>query len=241
MLDDLFLFANRTEAGKELAAKLLEEPIIKEASAESLLVLSIPCGGVVIGAAIAGILGCAHSVIAVKKIGFPGHQELAIGAIAEDGTIVLNPRVKGQFNSYVDQALERVKVKLEATIQKFRQGRELDLKSKTVIVVDDGIATGETMKAAVIWLRSRADPHRPRKVLVAVPVCSPHATEEFQMLTDRLVCLVTPQRFWAVGQFYWNFDQISDEEAIAYLRQTAPAPSAGQATLSAERVKPIEE
>jgi len=217
MLEDFFLFVDRTEAGEKLAAKLLDEPLIQDGSREELLVLSIPRGGVVVGAPVARILGCAHEVIAVKKIGFPGHQETAIGAMAEDGTIVLNPQVMRQFDNYLKQAIEWVRGQIEDNIQKFRQEKVLDVTAKTVIVVDDGIATGETMKAAVVWLRSRDSTQQPKKILVAVPVCSSYAAEELRRLADKFVCLVMPQWFWAVGQFYWDFDQVSDEEVINHL------------------------
>ena len=94
------------------------------------------------------------------------------------------------------------------------------LEAKIVILVDDGIATGETMKSAVIWLTSRDQPQRPNAVVVAVPVCSVHAATELQKLADRLVCLAVPENFWAVGQFYWDFDQVSDDEVMEYLEDT---------------------
>jgi len=171
----------------------------------------------VVGTTVARILGCAHEVIAVKKIGFPGHQEMAIGAMAEDGTIVLHPEAISQFDDYIEQAIEAIGTQIESAIRKFRQGRVLDVSAKTVIVVDDGIATGETMKAAIVWLRSRGSTQRPKKILVAVPVCSSYAVEELGGLTDKFVCLAVPHWFWAVGQFYWDFDQVSDEEVTNHL------------------------
>ena len=224
MLDDLFLFVDRSEAGEKLAAKLHDEPLIQKAASEELLVLSIPRGGVVVGATVAHQLGCAHNVIAVKKIGYPGHPELAIGAMAEDGTIVVNDYLMKELKGYIEQVIEEISTQIERTIQKFRQGRELELKSKTVIVVDDGIATGETMKAAVIWLRSRSSAQRPKKVIVAAPVCSHHAARQFEQLADKFICLSVSKRFGAVGQFYWDFDQISDEAVKEYLLQNAVAP-----------------
>jgi predicted phosphoribosyltransferase len=119
-----------------------------------------------------------------------------------------------------------VKSQLEAYIQNLRQGRELDVRSKIVIIVDDGIATGETMKAALIWMRSRAPNQRPKKALVAVPVCSPRAAREFTKLADTFICLAAPEPFWAVGQFYWDFDQVSDEEVTVYLAKNMASSSA---------------
>lgn len=220
----MFMFMDRDEAGEQLAARLLAEPLVKETSKDKLLVLSIPRGGVVVGAAIARVLGCPHDIVAVKKIGFPGRAELAIGAMAEDGTLVFSRWIAGWFrpeedSDYLTQAVGRVKEQLAAFIQKFRQGQALELRSRLVIIVDDGIATGETMKAAIIWSRTQ----QPQKVLVAAPVCSPPAAQQVAKLADSFICLAVPERFLAVGQFYWNFDQISDEEVVAYLESTNPA------------------
>lgn len=229
---DMFIFLDRTEAGEKLAAVLREEPLVKEAAAAELLVLSIPRGGVIIGAEVAKALGCAHQVIVVKKIGFPGHKELAIGAMAEDGLVVLNRELSKYSRSeddYLTQEQRRLKAKIEAYIQKFRQGRPLDIHDKTVIVVDDGIATGETMKAAVLWLTSQEEPQRPKKVIVAVPVCSPRTAIEFEELVDRFISLSTPEHFWAVGQFYWNFDPVYDHEVVKYLSPDQELSSSGEA------------
>jgi predicted phosphoribosyltransferase len=223
----MFMFLDRTEAGEHLALKLVEDPLIKEVPKNTLLVLSIPRGGVVVGAAVAKVLGCAHEVIAVKKIGFPGQAELAIGAIAEDGILVLNPQIADWFqpeSNYLTQAVDRLKVQLKAFIQTFRQGRALDLRSKLVIIVDDGMATGETMKAAVVWVSAQ----QPQKVLVAVPVCSPQALREVAKLADKVICLAAPEKFLAVGQFYWDFDQLSDEEVAEYLARDRPIVGVGK-------------
>lgn len=227
MDDDLFYFLDRAEAGEKLAEKLLEEPMVTEAISQALLVLSIPRGGVVVGATTARLLNCAHDVIAVKKIGYPGQGELAVGAMAEDGTLVLRPELMIGCNEYIEQAIPLVLAQLEAMIQAYRQGRPLNPGGKTIILVDDGVATGETMKAAISWLSDGEPPHRPEKILVAVPVCSPQAARDLLQLADQLVCLAVPQMFWAVGQFYWNFDPVSEEAVQAYLAQDTadPAPS----------------
>lgn len=220
MLDDMFLFVNRTDAGEKLAGQLSAEPLIQTVPLEKILVLSIPRGGVVVGAAVAQTLGCMHQVVVVKKIGFPGHEEMAIGALAEDGTVVLNQHVAGvsRLDDYISQKKSELESQICAYIDKFRQGQGLDLQGKTVILVDDGIATGETMKAAVTWLTSKEN--GPDHVLVAVPVCSPPAAQALTQLADKLICVDIPQHFWAVGQFYWDFDQISDEDVMEYLQQT---------------------
>jgi putative phosphoribosyl transferase len=221
----MMMFIDRNDAGEQLAERLLDEPFIKEADRDELLVLSIPRGGVVVGAALAHVLGCAHEIVAVKKLGFPGQPELAIGAMAEDGTMVLNKHISMWYQpeegDYLTEEMARAMTQLRAHIHKFRYGRALKLESKVVIVVDDGIATGETMKAAVIWMLSKEPEQRPKKVIVAVPVCSLRAAREFTRLVDRFICLAVPEQFWAVGQFYWDFDQVSDEEVITYLSKTA--------------------
>ncbi len=216
-----FRFVDRQEAGEQLAAKLLENELIKTVAKAELLVLSIPRGGVVIGAAVAQALRCAHQIIAVKKLGYPGQRELAIGAMAEDSMLALSPEMTEWFqpeDEYFGQELNRIKGQIEAYIRNFRQGQRLNLRSKIVILVDDGMATGETIKAAVVWVRTQ----QPQKVLVAVPVCSPRAIREFERLADGLICLAVPEHFWAVGQFYWDFDQLSDEEVEMYLAKNRP-------------------
>jgi predicted phosphoribosyltransferase len=220
----MFIFLDRQEAGSRLAAKLLKETLIKPAVPGELLVLSIPRGGVIIGAAVAQALGCTHEIIAVKKLGFPGHRELAIGAMAEDGSPVLSPWILTEIqpeDEYLRQEVDRVKGQLEAYIQKFRHGQRLDLQSKTVLLVDDGIATGETMKAALFWCRSQ----RPKQVIVAVPVCSPRVITLFKKLADKMVFLAAPAEFWAVGQFYRDFGQVNEEEVTEYLDKSRAMPS----------------
>jgi predicted phosphoribosyltransferase len=110
-------------------------------------------------------------------------------------------------------------------IQMYRLGRTLDTSGKIVILVDDGVATGETMKAAITWLFDRELPQRPEKVVVAVPVCSPQAARDLVYMADHFVCLAVPQIFWAVGQFYWDFDPVSDEVVQTCLAQDTADPA----------------
>ena len=169
-----------------------------------------------VGAAIAQALGCPHQVVVVKKIGFPGREELAIGAITEDGTLIRSQDIASSpdLDRYVEQKKETLKAKIKVSIKQFRQGNSLDLQAKTVILVDDGVATGETMKAAVVWGTTKEPSQRPDKVLMAVPVCSPPAAKELVELADKLVCIAIPHQFWAVGQFYWDFDPVSDDHVL---------------------------
>jgi putative phosphoribosyl transferase len=217
---DTFLFLDRTEAGERLALKLGEEPLIKKANPAELLVLSIPRGGVVIGAAVAKALACAHEVIIAKKVGFPGRAELAIGALAEDGAALMSELIQSDFGDKTPQLapmIERARLQVQAYIEKFRQGRALELPDRIVILVDDGMATGETMKAAVRWVTAG----RPQKVIVAVPVCALSIVADMTGLVDRFIYLAIPEHFIAVSQFYWDFDPVSDEQVLAYLAQAS--------------------
>jgi predicted phosphoribosyltransferase len=156
----------------------------------------------------------------VKKIGYPGQPEFAVGAVTEDGTVSLNKEMLPFYRqkaNYVEQAIERTKINMKQAIMKFRQGRTLDLRSKMVILVDDGIATGETMKAAIEWITSEDRSDHPKKVVVAVPVCSPTTVPEIEKLVDKFICIAIPEPFWAVSQFYWEFDPVDDEQVIEYL------------------------
>ena len=215
------IFANREEAGEQLAAQLLQHPLIKQTAAERLQVLSIPKGGVVIGAMVAEALYCGHDVVIAKKIGAPGHPESAIGAIAEDGPAILDPNLPHWFiadTEMIAREEAQTRKKVRAYTQNFRTDRSLEVYGKTVILVDDGIATGETVKAAVYWLKSLGVEARPAKILIAVPVASPRAALELRPLVDEFICLMSPVSFWAVGQFYFDFHQIDDAEVIDLLR-----------------------
>lgn len=216
------MFLDRNEAGQRLGLRLLAEPLVSETEPALRQVLSIPRGGVVVGAAVARALACAHDVIVVKKLGFPGQAELAIGAVAEDGVVVLDEETLNWYEleaEYLEQEIERVKARIRTYTQKFRQGRPLDVRAGVAILVDDGVATGETMKAAIKWIGSRERPQQPATLVVAVPVCSPRAAAECGPLVDKLISLSTPTLFWAVGQFYQEFDQVDDDEVMALLKR----------------------
>jgi predicted phosphoribosyltransferase len=202
---------------------LLDEPLIRAADRDELLVLSIPRGGVVVGAKVAQVLGCTHEVVAARKIGFPGCEEAAIGAMAEDGTVIMDRWMAREFSKYTVQASRRARRRIKALIHKFRQDRVLNLQAKIVIIVDDGIATGETMEAVVTWLMLKEPAEQPKKIIIAVPVCAPGIAQKFEKTANRFICLVTPEHFWAVSQFYFNFEQVSDEEVVELLSQRVPA------------------
>jgi putative phosphoribosyl transferase len=178
---------------------------------------------VLVGAVVAQALGCECDVVVVKKIGFPGQKELAVGAMAEDGAVTLNQSLlswSGLKDDDLEPEKQQVKAKIDDYVNKFRQGRSLDLKSKIVILVDDGVATGETMKAAILWMSSKDRRQRPKQTVVAAPVISASAYQEFTALADKVVSLAVPDRFYAVSFYYWDFDQISDEEVVECLSES---------------------
>jgi putative phosphoribosyl transferase len=216
------VFTDRKEAGLQLANKLVHRPSIQQTDRSHLLVLSIPRGGVIVGQAVAQALHCAHNVVIVKKIGFPGAEELAVGAIAEDGFMVLN-QVMLAWNRLtahnLEPQIEQAKAKVARYIHLFRQGKPLDIGGKTVILVDDGIATGETVKAAVRWIKSKTGVEAAQRLIAAIPVSSPSTLRSVTKLVDEVVCILKPTHFYAVGQFYLHFEQVNDSEVLDALTE----------------------
>ncbi|MGE5187908.1 MAG: phosphoribosyltransferase [Betaproteobacteria bacterium] len=206
-------FSNRIEAGSRLAQAL------KEFSGERGVVLAIPRGGVVVGYEIAQKLHLELDVIIPRKLGAPHNPELAIGAIAEDGTAILDDNLiayLGVNEDYIRQESEHQKLEIKRRLKLYRQDAPpINIKGRNVLVVDDGIATGSTMKAALISLRKQGA----KKVVVAVPVGPPSTINELGKMTDKVVCLYMPEYFQAIGQFYEDFNQTSDDEVIELLRK----------------------
>ncbi|MBX3092901.1 MAG: phosphoribosyltransferase [Cryobacterium sp.] len=203
-------FDDREDAGRALAAAL------KEVDAGSAIILGLPRGGVPVAAAVAQALNAPLDVIVVRKLGLPGQSELAMGAIASVAGSVVTVRndwvLRGAGADALlcfDSVLERERAELERRQKLYRAGREpLRVAGKDVILVDDGIATGSTMRAAVIALDSSGA----ASVTVAVPVGPADTLAEFETLVDRVVCVNVPEPFWAVGQAYDDFTQTSDDE-----------------------------
>jgi putative phosphoribosyl transferase len=216
-------FADRREAGTELASRLA-----KYASRPDVVVLALPRGGVPVAAEIAEALGAPLDIFLVRKLGLPGHPELAMGAIASGGVRVLNSDVVDWYGipGYVIDAVARQEqAELERREREYRESRPLlDLRDRIVILVDDGLATGSTMKAAVEAVRK----HQPARVIVAVPVGAPSACAEFASITDETVCARTPEPFSAVGQWYADFSQTTDAEVRSLLRKHAGRLPAGR-------------
>jgi len=205
-------FADRIDAGKKLALAL------KDFKGNG-LVLAIPRGGVVVGYVIAKDLGLPLDVIVPRKIGAPDNPELAIGAVAEDGTAILDKNLVsylGVSQEYIKEETERQKLEIQRRLKVYREDTGYpSVKGLDVIVVDDGIATGSTMKAALASVKNRGA----ASVTVAVPVGPPQTIEELEKMADRVVCLYTPEFFQAIGQFYSDFSQTEDEEVIELIRE----------------------
>ncbi|MFB6165344.1 MAG: phosphoribosyltransferase [Haloarculaceae archaeon] len=204
-------FSDRTDAGEQLAAELRDRGIDAD------LVLAIPRGGLPLGRAVADALDAPLDVIVAKKIGAPGNPEYAIGAVAADGSVWRDEAAidrSGADAAYFERERERTAEAAREKETRYRGDRpEPALADRTVVVVDDGVATGSTVRACLQQLRG-ADAER---VVLAVPVGPPETISELQDLADEVVCLRTPGSFMGVGQFYRRFDQVSDEEAMTYL------------------------
>jgi predicted phosphoribosyltransferase len=207
-------FHDRRDAGRRLAAMLGEY-----AERDDVIVLALPRGGVPVGAEVAHALGAPLDVFLVRKLGVPGHEELAMGAIASGGVRVLNRDVLDQLRiapRWIDMVAAQEFEELTRREAAYRDGRPApDVRGKTVILVDDGLATGASMKAAVAALRDLG----PARIVVAVPVGAAETCHELGSLADEVVCAETPDPFYAVGSWYANFDQTTDEEVRELLAE----------------------
>lgn len=214
-------FSDRTEAGRLLAHELRHL-----AGAPALVVLALPRGGVPVGYEIARALDAPLDVFIVRKLGVPGHEELALGAIASGGARVLNEDVLDMVHvpaDVIERITEREAVELGRREHAYRGDRPpVELRGRTVIVVDDGLATGSTMRAAVLALRA----HQPERTIVAVPVAARETCELLARSVDDVVCARTPDPFHAVGLWYENFEQTTDDEVRELLASAAARGSA---------------
>ena len=208
------IFQNRTEAGKRLAERVKQ--LVRDPDA---LILALPRGGVPVGLELARALNAELDVFLVRKLGLPGEEELAIGAIASGGVRVLNESLIRELQlspALIDQIAAREEPELKRREALYRQGRPaIAARGRTVILVDDGLATGASMKAACQAVRVQ----QPKRLIVAVPVAAQETCWEFQRLADEIVCLATPEPFMAVGIWYEDFEQISDEEVQRMLKE----------------------
>jgi putative phosphoribosyl transferase len=210
------LYRDRREAGRQLAAKLAAY-----AGRPDVMVLALPRGGVPVAYEVARALGAPLDIFLVRKLGLPGHEELATGAVASGGVRVLNDevvralRIPGEM---IDAVAAEELEELERRARLYRDDRPPpDVRGRTVILIDDGLATGSSMRAAIAALRQQ----QPARIIVAVPVGAPETCAEFQDEADEAICALTPDPFHAVGLWYGDFSQTTDEEVRELLEQAA--------------------
>jgi predicted phosphoribosyltransferase len=215
-------FADRREAGRLLAARLLDE------RDEDPVVVALPRGGVPVAREIAPALGAPLEILAVRKLGAPHNPEYGIGAVAEDGTGVIDSEaieILRIGNRTVEEIVARETEELHRRVLAYRGARPpLELRGRTAIVVDDGVATGVTDTAALRAVRKQG----PRRTILAVPVCAPDSLRRLRREADEIVCLQTPELLYGVGQWYRDFSQVSDDEVIETLRAFGSAAGRGE-------------
>jgi len=205
------LYEDRRDAGRRLAERLASY------ADERPVVFALPRGGVPVGVEVSRSLGAPLEIVVSRKLGAPGQPEFGIGAVAPGGVRVLNERVVrllGIEEDYLEWVSAREAAEVERRLRLFRGDRPYpDLEGRTAVLVDDGLATGVTARAALLFLRRL----NPRRLVLAVPVCAPQTAELLRPQTDDLVCLLAPADLEAVGLWYRNFEQVSDEEVIRLL------------------------
>jgi putative phosphoribosyl transferase len=216
------IFADRQKAGKRLAA------LLRAYAGRDAVVFGVPRGGVVVAAEVANALDLPLDVFVLRKLGVPGHEELAFGAIASGGVRFIDANAVATLGLSV-AAIESVTLaettELARRENTYRGSRPpLDVRGKVVLLVDDGIATGASILAGVTALREG----RPAKIIVAVPVAPRSAVEHLQHHADEVVCVQVPSRFYGVGQFYQDFSQITDATVLSLLQQAGTEASAGR-------------
>jgi predicted phosphoribosyltransferase len=207
-------YTNRVQAGQKLASNLTN------ISADA-LVLAVPRGGVVVGYEIAQAFNLPLDVVITKKIGAPGNPELAIGAVAEDGALLLDENLVEMLNvpqNYIREEVETQKAEIKRRLQNYRETNLApQVADRMVIVVDDGVATGATLKAALRSLRKRGA----KPLVVAVPVGPPETIAALKGEADQVICPYTPDPFYAIGEFYVDFEQTTDQEVRDLLQKAA--------------------
>jgi putative phosphoribosyl transferase len=210
-------YRDRREAGR-----LLGERLWRYAGRDDVVVLALPRGGVPVAYEVARLLGAPLDVFVVRKLGVPGYEELALGAVASGSVRVLNEEVVaalGLSERGIEAIANRERAEVERRERTYREDRPpLALEGRVMILVDDGLATGATMRAAALAVRKLG----PAKVIVAVPVAADQTCDEFRDVVDEVVCAFTPAPFYAVGLWYEDFEQTSDEEVRELLQETAP-------------------
>ena len=210
-------FQDRTDAGRQLAARLTAY-----ANRDDVVVLALPRGGVPVAVEVARGLRAPLDVLLVRKLGVPGHPELAMGAIATGGVQVLSEELIAELHiprKLVEDVAARERRELDRRERLYRGNRPMPLlRDRTVIVVDDGLATGSTMEAAIAALRHQQS----SRIVVAAPVGAVETCHRLKKIADEVVCVTTPEPFDAVGLWYKRFDQVSDEEVVGFSCTTSP-------------------
>lgn len=199
------IFKDRADAAKKLAEKL---PWLKD---ENPTILAIPRGGVVVGDVISSILNCKLDIIVPRKVGAPDNEELAIGAVMHDGSYFPNIEINRMLNvseNFVKEEIARQRKEIERRLIKFRGNKDYDLSGKTIVLVDDGVATGATMLIAAQWIKKQ----KPKKLIITIPVGPAETMSKLSQIADKVVILQSPYIFNAVGEFYQVFDQVSDDK-----------------------------
>jgi putative phosphoribosyl transferase len=208
------LFKDRRHAGRKLAEKL-----ITYADRSDVIVLALPRGGVPVAYEVSMALNAPMDIFLVRKLGLPGHEELAVGAIASGGIRVLNEEIihtLGVDRNVIDMVVRQEQQELERREQKYRGDRPpIDVTDKTVILVDDGLATGASMRAAVAGLRTQ----NPFRIIAAVPTAAPETCAAFESEVDEIICATTPQPFYGVSRWYRDFSQTTDMEVRLLLQE----------------------
>lgn len=207
-------FYDRLQAGQILANNLLHYK-----NATQTIVLALPRGGVPVAYEIAHNLKLPLDVFLVRKLGIPGHEELALGAIASGGAVIFNDEILSQFNieeKTINLIIEKEQQELNRRERVYRANKPLiDVKAKNIILVDDGIATGATIKVAIKVLKKM----HPKKLIIAVPVSAKSTLDEIKPMVNEIVCPIVPDNFFAVGFWYEIFNQTKDQEVISLLEQ----------------------
>jgi len=211
----VMVYRDRKDAGKRLAKELAHYR-----NKADVIVLGLPRGGVAVAQEIAVALNCPLDILIVRKIGFPGNPELAAGAISETGSVALNEDIVAMYGvsrAYLERETARQRDEIARRVALYRGGAGIPpLEGKSVILVDDGVATGATLRAAISTLREE----RLARLTVALPVASKSAVRELAALVDEWVCLQAPAGFMAVGQYYSDFAQVEDADVVAMLQRT---------------------
>lgn len=201
-------FSDRYDAAMQLA------PLLEKYKKEKGVILAVPRGGVPIGYYLAKYLDFPLDLLMTKKLGHPGNEEFAIGAVSLEGSIV--EETTGVPEQYIREETRRIREQLKERYIKFMGNKEpVDIKGKIIIVVDDGVATGRTILSTIKILRNK----EPRKIVVAVPVASEEAADRIREVVDDFICLHTPYPFYGVGRFYADFTQVEDEDVLLLLNE----------------------